>query len=85
MIRQMFQLQFMIEKWTPDLLTLFTIFYAVSAHAIASQRPKCVNLAPAGAKAYETFGNRRVNKCNNIIYPQNLGLHFCSSIFASGV
>ena len=32
----------------------------ISQSLMSSQRPQCANLAPAGANAYETLGNRRV-------------------------
>ena len=57
-IWQIFQLQFLIEKWTPY-LTISTTLYDISV-AIAFQRPKCVNLTHQGTNAYEIVGNRRV-------------------------
>ena len=59
-----FQLQFMIEKRRLDYARHSTIS---QSRAISSQRPKCVNLAPAGTNAYETLGNRRVKFCEYVI------------------
>ena len=54
-IRQMFKLQFRIEKWTPDVLTLATTFHNSRSCAISFQRPKCAN-------AYDAVGNWRVKE-----------------------
>ena len=56
-IRQMFQLQFMIEKWMPDLLTPSTTFYDVSV---------LWNLfSKAGMRQFGASGSQRICDCCN--------------------
>ena len=63
----MLQLQIIIEKRIPDLLTPFTTSTMSQSRAIVSQRPKCANLAQDGTNAYETVGNRPVKLGNEMV------------------
>ena len=59
-IWQIFQIQCMIENRGLTFWNFPRHWKISQSRAISSQRPKCANLASAGANAYETVGNGRV-------------------------